>query len=112
DIYVDMMNVNGLQFQDESGDAIQVSDWPLESNSSKYDLSFRFLDTGDALQGIIEFNTDLFLEKTIRSISKVLLNTLEQLVGNSEMRIEALMPEVKPEDQDTSWKEKSFDFSF
>ncbi len=112
DVYVDMMNVNGLQLEKEAGDGPRIKDLILESNSSKYDLSFRFLDTGGRLRAVLEYNNGLFMEQSMQALGKALIRILEQVVADPEMAISAAGTEEPGSGQDVSWKEKSFDFSF
>ncbi|MBP7653109.1 amino acid adenylation domain-containing protein, partial [Candidatus Dependentiae bacterium] len=60
----------------------------LESNSSKFDITFIFSETKDEkIQCFIEYNTDIFLETRINKMFGHFIALLESLIKNIEMKI-------------------------
>ncbi|GAA1000928.1 hypothetical protein GCM10009555_104660 [Acrocarpospora macrocephala] len=54
---------------------------PLGQETAKFDLSFDFIERGDALEGWIEYSADLFDEATVERVARRLVKLLEQIVA-------------------------------
>ncbi|OYE01267.1 condensation domain-containing protein, partial [Nostoc sp. 'Peltigera membranacea cyanobiont' 232] len=65
---------------------------PLESNSdsAKFDLTLQMTETEEGLVGSLEYNTDLFEEKTIHRMADHLQTLLEGVVANPQQRLSEL----------------------
>lgn len=78
DVCVSMQTPRKIAAQtEESQKGLSVSDYKLENTiSSRFDLSFEFVENGDELRAGLVYNTDLFNKGT----AVRLLNHLEQLI--------------------------------
>ncbi|MEH2342111.1 MAG: amino acid adenylation domain-containing protein [Nostoc sp.] len=65
---------------------------PLESNSdsAKFDLTLQMTETEEGLVGSLEYNTDLFEEKTIHRMAGHLQTLLEGVVANPQQHLSEL----------------------
>lgn len=65
---------------------------PLElaNKSAKFDLGFEFRRLGKRLQGVIEYRTDLFRERSIERMATHLIELLEQIVEVPQAPIDTL----------------------
>ncbi|MGI5309470.1 amino acid adenylation domain-containing protein [Rheinheimera sp. WS51] len=66
--------------------ALQIKPLNTENQTAKYDLTFYFNDTG-ALDGFIEYNTDLFNSDTIYRMAEHLTLLLERLLAQPQQKI-------------------------
>jgi amino acid adenylation domain-containing protein len=62
----------------------------LQAGTSKFDLNITLLETGDALVGSFEFNTDLFDVSTIMRMTAHYQTLLESIAANPSERISEL----------------------
>ncbi|TCS39449.1 amino acid adenylation domain-containing protein [Paucimonas lemoignei] len=62
----------------------------IASDSAKLDLNFSLVETESGLEGVIEYATDLFTEKTIRRIARHFQLLLESAMVDSQAPIESL----------------------
>jgi amino acid adenylation domain-containing protein len=72
---------------------------PLEvdGRTAKFDLTLSLVEVGRGLEGIVEYNTDLFEAATISRLAGHLKMLLESVVSNPDQRIAeiALLPQVE-----------------
>jgi amino acid adenylation domain-containing protein len=59
---------------------LEVASEPLHNGGAKLDLSLWFWDGGDAIQGLIEYNTDLFDAATVQRMAAHLRQIVRQVV--------------------------------
>ncbi len=69
---------------------LNVRQLPATSQTSKYDLSLEFVDTGDTLTGFIEYSTELFDTRTIERLLTHYQTLLESIVKHPEQSIARL----------------------
>lgn len=69
---------------------IDVSEGRINTDTSRYDLTLEIIDTGKGFLCKIEYDTDLFYEKTIRNLFNVYDNTLKFLSDNIYKKIASL----------------------
>ncbi len=58
---------------------VEISPFPLDVHISQFDLSFRFIESTETLSLEVEFNTDMFSERTI----SVMVGRYRQLLTNT-----------------------------
>src|SRR6185369_9155775 len=61
-----------------------------EIGSTKYDLTLVFHETGGAIAGVLEYNTDLFDEVTIERMAKHFQKLTEAIVATPELPVSSL----------------------
>jgi amino acid adenylation domain-containing protein len=66
---------------------MEVTPIPLDSGTSKFDLTLGVEQRGGALQVVVEYNTDLFEAKTIGRMLGHYQGLLEGIVANPEQRL-------------------------
>ncbi|MCZ8242564.1 MAG: amino acid adenylation domain-containing protein [Microcystis sp. LE19-131.1A] len=69
---------------------LKVTDLPLENTTAKFDLTLAMVHTDNALNGVWEYNTDLFESSTIERLSGHFLNLLGGIAANPQARISQL----------------------
>ncbi|TQV86004.1 non-ribosomal peptide synthetase [Aliikangiella coralliicola] len=69
-------------------DKVQL--FPLDREASKFDLTLEFTETAAGLNGLIEFNTQLYKPETIGRMSKHLVNLCQAIVQGNETKISDL----------------------
>ncbi len=62
---------------------------PLHT-SSKFDLTFSMTETGEGINGMVEYCTDLYREDTIERMMLHFKNLLESIIKNPQQRIDKL----------------------
>ncbi len=62
----------------------------FDSKSSKFDITLFIEESGDEYTGIIEYNTDIFYEETIKRMAAHFRVLLESIIENSSTRISHL----------------------
>ena len=75
----------GVAFAGVKAERITVA-----SDSAKLDLNFSLVETESGLQGVIEYATDLFTEKTVRRIARHFQLLLESAMVDAAAPIESL----------------------
>ncbi|MCP4658773.1 MAG: AMP-binding protein, partial [bacterium] len=71
---------------DAAFSAIEVEPVHLDPGTAKFDLTLFWWEQGDRLQGLVEFNTDLFDGTTIRRLQGHYLALVEALVADVDAR--------------------------
>ncbi len=85
---------------------VVVAEEELDSASAKFDLLFRFVERGDApvagtgLDGVLEYDADLFEPGTAESITQRLSTVLEAVVAAPRARVSDV-PVLLPGERDT-----------
>ncbi len=69
---------------------LDVERLAIESESAKLDLNFSLIETDAGLEGVIEYATDLFTEKTVRRIARHYQLLLESAMKDAQAPIESL----------------------
>jgi len=69
---------------------LSVTKFDLPLSGAKFDLSLSLRDSGDAVEGVLEYATDLFDRPTIERMSGHLLCLLEAMVADDRQRISEL----------------------
>ncbi len=69
---------------------LEVTPAPIDSGTSKFDLTLFVRERGGALQAVVEYNTDLFDAETIQRMLGHYQTLLEGIVSNPEQRISDL----------------------
>ncbi len=71
-------------------DGLTLSRYPLAETQAKYELRFNLQDTPQGISGQVEYNSDLFDEKTISGLIEHFTTLLSGLVLNPEQPLSAL----------------------
>ncbi|WP_139488136.1 non-ribosomal peptide synthetase [Brevibacillus dissolubilis] len=66
---------------------LSISQVEYDFKISKFDLTLDLQETGQGLEGFIEYNSDLFDRTTIQRFSRHYLNLLKRVVENPERRL-------------------------
>jgi amino acid adenylation domain-containing protein len=91
DVMVVLHNNADHQLQHEKAEGLEVSRYMHEpSMSSKFDLSFDFIEMNDAIEINIEYNDDIFLPETAVQLADHFLGILEAAIDNPEMPVQDL----------------------
>ena len=76
DVLIEMINIEGVVSENEQLQDLHINSIPLETNTSKYDLCFRFKESKEGSFLVLEYNTDLFdsefIETTIARFNLIL----------------------------------------
>ena len=83
-------NVRSAKLQQTFGD-FNVSEYPFRENkASKFDLTFDFVEMGDELQATIEYNSDIYNERTAEELLSHLQRLLEAALAHPFMPVREL----------------------
>ena len=84
-------------------DALQKTDrsmpLALDTNNSKYDLTFYFAKSNEKLHVSLAYNTLLFNQKIISKVIQEFVFLAEKLAGNADLTIEQLLTQLSPAEQ-------------
>jgi tyrocidine synthetase III len=90
DVSVVLHNTDGMQ-HNHAQTGLKVSAYEAGDNlTSKFDLAFDLTETGDSLQVIIVYNTDLFTAETAQRLSKHLNQVLIAVSNNAHVSLNKL----------------------
>ncbi len=94
------MPMEKLEFSD-----ISLSPMGLEHATTKFDLLFRFFETGGGIRGLAEYATDLFDRSTIERLARSYMQVLEGVVQDADRRVWelSLLSEVERQEQLVAW---------
>ncbi|HEY2645894.1 MAG TPA: amino acid adenylation domain-containing protein, partial [Candidatus Acidoferrales bacterium] len=83
----------------------------LETGTSKFELTLVLSENENCLDGLIEYNSDLFEAATIRRLAGYYSNLLEAAIANPERRICELpmLPEAERQQLLTGWNDTAVD---
>ncbi|WP_138500711.1 non-ribosomal peptide synthetase, partial [Nostoc sp. PA-18-2419] len=76
---------------------ITLTSLEIESSSAKFDLTLEMAETAQGLFATLEYNTDLFEERTISRMAGHLQSLLEGIVANPRQRLSELPLLTQPE---------------
>ncbi len=86
DVLVEFLEEKKDPFEKFNDIGLKIDHYEIESNTSKFDLSFKFRFDDD-LYLDIEYNTDLFIEQTIQRIWNHWLNIITAISENKQNKI-------------------------
>ena len=69
---------------------LEVTPMPIDSGTSKFDLTLYVRERGGVLHAVVEYNTDLFEAETIRRMLGHYQTLLEGIVSNPDQRLSEL----------------------
>jgi non-ribosomal peptide synthetase component F len=69
---------------------LELSPWPVESDTSKFDLTLWLSEGPGGLRGALEYSTDLFERATMERLSEHWRRLLEGIVAQPEARVSEL----------------------
>lgn len=67
-----------------------VEPMPLASTVSKYDMTFNLIEENGLLNGVVEYNTDLFDATTITTMTRHYIHLLNELTADDQQNLDAL----------------------
>lgn len=87
--------VYGYGFQSIGQQTLQLGDvlmspYPVESGVSKFDITMLLWNLPEAIQGTLEYSTDLFEAATIRALAKRFVALLDRALASTEIRLSEL----------------------
>ncbi|HWH00600.1 MAG TPA: amino acid adenylation domain-containing protein, partial [Pilimelia sp.] len=90
---------------------LTVAEVPLTRRASTFDLSIEFEQRGDALTGMLEYNTDLFDADTVRRLGEHLLVLLDAVAADPRRPVGALplLGAAERERVLTAWNDTALD---
>ncbi|WP_278973153.1 non-ribosomal peptide synthetase, partial [Planktothrix agardhii] len=91
---------------------LTVTDLPLENTTAKFDLTLAMVHTDNALNGVWEYNTDLFDSGTIERLAGHFVNLLAGIVANPQAQISQLplLTEVEQQQLLIEWNNTQVDY--
>jgi amino acid adenylation domain-containing protein/non-ribosomal peptide synthase protein (TIGR01720 family)/FkbM family methyltransferase len=90
DIMVILQNAQDIAAPQKAMEGIEVSGYNLDSNISKYDLTFNFNETGNQIAVSIEYNTNLYSKSTIQLLVQHYKQLLDIIVEDSDVSLNRL----------------------
>jgi amino acid adenylation domain-containing protein len=87
DVVVQFMNTSVTKESPTSFDGLTVEPFEAKWHTSQFDQNFFFTETEQGIQGVVEFNTDLFDKSTIIRQVQHLQNILSVIVNDANIHI-------------------------
>lgn len=75
-----MLIIQNQEKAETEMDRFRIEQRLTESQNSKFDITFMFIEEGEQLLGKFEYNTDLYSEKTIHYIKEHLLRIFDNMI--------------------------------
>lgn len=97
DVWVQHSDTPWVQVSDER---LGVAAFDPGYHSSKVDLTFKFTETGNRIAVIMEYNTDLFEESTIRKMKQDLIRLMEMAARQVNRSLKELVCELPAQGPD------------
>ncbi|MEV4091322.1 amino acid adenylation domain-containing protein [Streptosporangium saharense] len=69
---------------------LECREYPFDLDVAKFDLSFAFTETGDGLNGLLEYATDLFDHRTATTLTERLVRVLRVVADDPDRAITAI----------------------
>ena len=89
------------------------ADWfPVDNQTSKFDLTLAWFDSPEGLRGWLEYNTDLFDAATITRMQGHYRRLVESVVANPDQRVSQIAMLTEPERRQmlVEWNETQADY--
>ncbi|MFZ1289614.1 MAG: amino acid adenylation domain-containing protein [Melioribacteraceae bacterium] len=86
-IFQVMFVMQNLPYHSTEKSEIKIEPIDSESGLSKFDFQFTLIENNDSIDGIVEYNTDLFKQQTIKRLIESYLLILKTVVNNLEIKI-------------------------
>ncbi len=90
DVVINMLNFNSMKFL-ALDDRLCIRPYPLETKESKFDLTVYVSEDQDSLQLALEFNADIFDDRTIELMAKRFEIILQSLLANPSEKVRNLV---------------------
>jgi amino acid adenylation domain-containing protein len=84
------LSLQNFPRQSESGGGLTMSPLPIHGGSAKFDLTLFLEESGDAIEGLLEYNADLFAEATASRMLEHYSAVLAALVADPDRRLSEL----------------------
>lgn len=85
-----MLSVNNIPRAALELPGIDIEEWPVDTRTAKFDLSWAVDDLGETINGSVTYNTDLFERATVRRMTR----HLEQLLAGMAANLDRPLAEV------------------
>ncbi len=85
---------------------LKLASFPVKNKYSRIPIVFNLFESENGLNGVIEYNSDLFEESTIQIIALKYCKVIDELIRNPSMQINLINIELEVE------KSKTMDFEF
>lgn len=66
---------------------VDIETFEIDEESSKFDLTMKLVEKGETLEGVLEYNVDLYDEYMINNMIQQYINLLESIVKEPEQRL-------------------------
>ena len=77
-----MLSVNNVPRAGLELPGVAVTEWPVDTRTAKFDLSWAVDDLGEAITGAVTYNTDLFERGTVQRMARHLEQLLAGMAAN------------------------------
>jgi amino acid adenylation domain-containing protein len=84
------LSLHNFPRQSEAGDGLQMSSLPVHGGSAKFDLSLFLAESGSEVEGLLEYNADLFMEATASRLVARYDAILAALAADPDRRLSEL----------------------
>ena len=89
-IFQVMLDLQNAPMRDLELQGLRLTELPFDSRMAKFDLTLTVGETDGRLEGLLEFNTDLFDAATIRRMAQHFERLLEAAVSNPDEQVSRL----------------------
>ena len=79
---------------------LSLSEWDISSNTAKFDLLFTMWESGQRLNGSLEYRTDLFSAATIATVAEHFKALLDHVVAQPQAPLSALAEIINRADKE------------
>ncbi|WP_455796515.1 amino acid adenylation domain-containing protein [Clostridium butyricum] len=101
-----------LEVQDIQLDRIKLEHYEFYNDISKFDFTLQVIEENEKLNGYIEYNKELFMQKTIEKMSNEYRNIINTLLNNEGLKLGELKLELEAEIKPKSIQENIMNFEF
>ena len=85
-----MLDLQNAPMCDMQLQGLRLTELPFETGMAKFDLTLTVVETNETLNGLLEYNTDLFDAATIKRIAKHFERLLEAAASNPDEQVSRL----------------------
>jgi non-ribosomal peptide synthetase component F len=85
-----MLDLQNAPMGDMQLQGLRLTELPFETGMAKFDLTLTVFETNETLNGLLEYNTDLFDATTVKRMTRHLERLLEAAVSNPDEQVSRL----------------------
>ena len=90
DVLIELVSIDLSQIEAKQLKGINVSQYAMEHAVSKYDLSFRFMETETSLMVMLEYETDLFTSQRIEQMASHWKQLIDAILADPKVSLQAI----------------------